>query len=535
MASKKSPEWLKNSVLYQIYPQSYYDSNGDGIGDLKGIIKKLDYIESLGVNVLWLNPCFESPFQDAGYDVSDFYKVAPRYGNNSDLENLFKEAHKRGMKVLLDLVAGHTSIENPWFKESCKHKRNKYSDWYIWTDSVWDSGDGSMKFINGYSERDGNFAINFFYSQPALNYGFAKPDPKLSWQQPTTAPGPQAVRAELKNIMKYWLDKGADGFRVDMAASLVKGDPDKKATIALWRELRQWFSAEYPEAALIAEWGQPTEAISAGFDLDFMFHCGAPGYPELFFNQKGTFPRGRCFFDKHGEGSVTEFISEYFKHYKKINGKGFISIPSGNHDFQRPNTGRNINELKVIFAFLLTWSGVPAIYYGDEIGMKFIEGLPSKEGGYGRTGTRTPMQWDDSKNAGFSSAKPEKLYLPIDNSKKRPTVKDQDKDEKSLLNHVRDLLELRKSEPALQADGNVTPIYAEDHKYPFIYLRSKGKNRFLVAVNPANKAVSASINFDEKIKDIVPKNVSSKVEASLDESKLELEMPGISYGIYQLI
>ena len=184
----RTPKWLKEAIFYQIYPQSYYDTNDDGIGDIKGIIQKLDYIKDLGVNALWLNPCFVSPFQDAGYDVADYYKVAPRYGTNADLIKLFSESHKRGIKVCLDLVPGHTSIEHPWFKASCEYKHNKYTDRYIWTNSMWDGNDDNIKLINGYADRDGSYATNFFFCQPALNYGFAKLDSKNTWQQSIDAP-----------------------------------------------------------------------------------------------------------------------------------------------------------------------------------------------------------------------------------------------------------------------------------------------------------------------------------------------------------
>ena len=137
MTAASHPSWLEKAVFYEIYPQTFYDSNGDGIGDIPGLIQKLDYVQSLGVNAIWLNPCFDSPFGDAGYDIRDYYKVADRYGTNQDLCTFFEEARKRGLRVLLDLVVGHTSIENEWFKQSCKHARNEYSDWFIWTDSVW--------------------------------------------------------------------------------------------------------------------------------------------------------------------------------------------------------------------------------------------------------------------------------------------------------------------------------------------------------------------------------------------------------------
>ena len=276
------PDWLEKAVFYEIYPQSFFDSNGDGIGDLPGILEKLEYLQYLGINAVWLNPCFASPFQDGGYDISDFYQVAPRYGSNDDLQRLFIEARRLGIRILLDLVPGHTSTENAWFKQSCKAERNEYSDWYIWTNSVWTWNAPGVQTVIGYSERDGNYITNFFHFQPALNYGFANPDPNQPWQQPVDAPGPQAVRRELKNIMKFWLDQGASGFRVDMAGSLVKNDPDNQATARLWQEIRAWLDQEYPEAALVSEWSNPTVAIPAGFHMDFLLPFASQAYSALF-------------------------------------------------------------------------------------------------------------------------------------------------------------------------------------------------------------------------------------------------------------
>jgi maltose alpha-D-glucosyltransferase/alpha-amylase len=197
------PKWLGNAVFYEIYPQSFYDSNGDGIGDIQGIIQKLDYVKELGCNALWLNPCFDSPFKDAGYDVRDFKKVAPRYGSNEDLFRLFDEAHKRDMRVLLDLVAGHTSEEHQWFLESKKiDPCGEFKNRYIWTDSWFFWGLEGLKFVAGEAERDGCYIINFFKSQPALNYGFRECREK--WQLPPEHPDCIATREALKDVMRFW-------------------------------------------------------------------------------------------------------------------------------------------------------------------------------------------------------------------------------------------------------------------------------------------------------------------------------------------
>ena len=375
-------KWLDQAIFYEIYPQSFLDTNADGIGDFQGIIEKLDYIRSLGCNALWINPCFLSPFGDAGYDVADYYRTAPRYGTNEDLKRVFREAHKRDMHVLLDLVPGHTSIEHPWFKESAKIKRNEFTDRYIWTDHVWTYPEG-MGGISGFSQRDGVCVTNFFSIQPALNYGFYQPDPEKKWQQAFEDEGPQATLAAMEDVMRFWLNMGCDGFRVDMAGSLVKNDPEGKGTIRLWQQVRSFLDKEFPQAAMISEWGEPDKSLLGGFHMDFLLHFGPSHYNDLF----------RCpepYFSSRGKGDIYEFVEKYKENYEKSKGKGLICIPSGNHDMKRLAYQIHGDELKIAFAFLLSMPGAPFIYYGDEIGMRYVEGLDSVEGGYDRTGSPLP-------------------------------------------------------------------------------------------------------------------------------------------------
>ena len=390
------PKWLQTALFYQVYPQSFFDSNGDGIGDLRGITQKLDYIQSVGCNAIWINPIYESPFGDAGYDVSDFYKVAPRYGTNEDLKNLCAEAHKRGMHVCLDLVAGHTSIAHPWFQQSAADRPNRYSNWYIWTPAD-DSVPRSQPFPGEHNRSD-RYLPNFFPFQPALNYGYAHPDPKEPWQLPTTDPACMAVREELKNVMKFWLDLGADGFRVDMASSLVRNDPGHQAISAFWRYYRSWLDKEYPEAVLIAEWSDPATAIPAGFHIDFLIHFCEPAYGILLgpLSWSDGYSRNpHAFFERAGGSDIKAFVDNYLKHYTATKSIGYISMPTANHDIPRPTYGRDEKEVRTIFAMLLTMPGIPFIYYGDEIGMKFLYTAPDKEGGtigtLLRCGSRTPM------------------------------------------------------------------------------------------------------------------------------------------------
>ncbi len=534
--NNKNRDWIKDAVMYQIYPQSYFDTNGDGIGDLKGIISKLDYIKSLGINLIWLNPCFESPFKDAGYDVSNFYKIAPRYGTNKDMAILFREAHKRDMRVCLDLVAGHSSIECDWFQKSAQIINNKYSNYYIWSDHWGKNPSGGGGCINGYAQRNGNFLINFFWTQPALNYGYAKPNPENPWEEPVTGKGPRAVISELKNIMKFWLNMGCDGYRVDMASSLVKNDYDMKEVIKLWKNnLHPWIRKNYPYAVMVAEWGNPQEAVGgAGFDIDFMLHFGVPGYGEMFFNHQVVVGRpieGPCYFEKAGKGSPIIFLEEYFKHYKKVQGKGHISVPTANHDFQRMNWGRTEKDLKIIYTFIFTWNSIPSLYYGDEIGMSFIPDLPSKEGGYTRTGTRTPMQWSKEKNAGFSTGKAVDLYLPIDPSNKRPDVASQEKNANSLLNFTRKVIALRKATPALGTAGALKVLADGSNNYSLIYLRSIGKEKYLIALNPSLKAEQVSLPIALKKSEAL---LADCVEITAGNIKSVVSLKGQSYGVFRV-
>ena len=483
----KKCDWLENAVFYEIYPQSFKDTDGDGIGNINGITEKLEYIKKLGCNAIWINPCFDSPFGDAGYDVSDYYKVAPRYGTNDDLVALFTEAHKLGIHILLDLVPGHTSWDHPWFKESMKAEKNEYTDRYIWTDNIWESPEGYGS-LRGISDRDGSCLVNFFSHQPALNYGFYKPD--RPWQQAMDSPGAMATRNEVKNIMRFWLAKGCDGFRVDMAGAMVKNDEDGKGTIALWQDIRSFLDAEFPEAVLVSEWGEPDKSIEGGFHMDFLLHFGPSHYNDLF----------RCdapFFC--GKGDASEFVKKYLESYRKADGKGFICIPSGNHDMDRLSKYVNGDRGKMAFAFLLSMPGAPYIYYGDEIGMRYIEGLTSVEGGYNRTGSRSPMQWNREINAGFSSMRIADnvntatlkngscLYVPIDPDEDRPNVADQISDDTSLLNEVKKLIDVRQSHKALMNSGDIEFLCDGASGKPLVYIRTAGEEKILAALNPTDK------------------------------------------------
>jgi maltose alpha-D-glucosyltransferase/alpha-amylase len=541
-----APDWVHNAVFYQIYPQTYYDTNGDGIGDLNGIIEKLDYIKSLGVTALWLNPFFESPFRDAGYDISDYYKVAPRYGTNDDARRLFEEAHKRGIKVIFDWVISYSSIDHPWFQESAKQDSNKYSNWYIWTDNTWINPpkEFSDAFIKGYSSRNGQFMRNFYWSQPALNFGFTNPEEP--WMLPIDHPDIKALQDELKNVLRFWMDMGADGFRADMAGALVKNANVKgndqffnsrdEGTKLFWQDIRKLMDAEYPGSFMVAEWSGPIDALDNAFHADF-FHW-FEGYNDLVQKESWRIlngvSEGHSFFDRQGLGNIQAFLDSYMAQYLPTKDKGYINLPLGNHDNARINVDRTDKELEMIYAFGLTMPGVPFVYYGNEIGMRQQYGNPNVEGAYPpRSGGRTPMQWAPGKNLGFSSGNPEDLYLPVDSSNDAPTVAVQENDPESLLNKFRKLVELKTTEAALTAYAEFVPVYAAANTYPFIYTRANKNEVILCLYNPADRVENAQFNLNLNIENI-ELLMGDELNLKNENSSFSVEMPPISYALYKL-
>ena len=373
--------WLKDAIFYQVYPTSFYDSNGDGVGDLNGIALKLDYLKDLGVNAIWINPFYKSPFMDGGYDVEDYCSIDPRFGSMADFDNLVLKCKEQGIKVVIDLVIGHTSTEHKWFKESAKDERNKYSDYYIWTENIFTKY--KDKTIHGLYSRNGGYYVNYYACQPALNYGFNKLETDESndcystgygWQMHYTDERLKPLREEILDIMRFWLDKGVDGFRVDMANSLVKGcnydsdkDEDIEGLIWLWDILIGTIKKEYgKEIAFIAEWVYPANAVGkCGFDVDFFAH-DIECYNELLRNEKNTnllptFEKGYSFFGLDGKGKIENFVNYALKLNGLLKGKGYYSVPTGSHDQVRLSEKKDEDLMKCVFAFILTWSHVPFI------------------------------------------------------------------------------------------------------------------------------------------------------------------------------
>lgn len=450
--------WLRSAIGYQVYPASFSDSRGSGVGDLPGITHALGYLEELGVTALWLNPIYRSPFRDGGYDVIDHDSIDPRYGTDADLCDLVTQAHARGIKVLLDLIPGHTSDEHPWFSASAQSEHNEFSDRYIWTDSAF-TGGGGLPFASGTTARDGAYILNFFAFQPALNYGFAtRTQP---WQQAPTDPGPRANVAALISTMSRWLALGVDGFRVDMADSLVKNDPDKEATIALWQEILTQARSKYPHAVFIAEWGRPEQSLRAGFDADFYLDWNFGGHPNGYhlLTRQAPDPISRTgdhsFFNGDNQVDAHGFFADYLPQFEATKDTGLFSLISGNHDCPRLAPRLTDTERALFFVFQLTMPGVPFIYYGDEIGIPFSH-LPTHEGGYARTGARTPMPWGDGRQT---------RYLPAPEG--CPTVLAALNNPGSLYHTVRSLIHLRRTTPELTA----TELHVHCHGKQLHYSR----------------------------------------------------------------
>jgi len=531
-----APDWVHHAVVYQIYPQTFFDSNGDGIGDLPGIIAKLDYIRSLGADAIWINPFFDSPFNDAGYDIRNYYKIAPRYGTNDDARRLFAEAHKRGLKVLFDYVITYTSIDNPWFVESASGKPGPHAYWYVWSNNTWinEPGDG---WIHGFGQRNGNFLSNFFWNEPALNYGYGAPDPAKPWQLSPRHADVLALRTEMQKVMRFWMDMGADGFRADMASSMVKGKDDNRDTLGYWREVRQILNHDYPQAFTVAEWSAPKDALDGAFHAAF-FHW-ADGFNDLYQKESWRILNGvddgHSFFDREGKGDISHFLKSYLPGYEATRAMGYVCLPIGNHDLARIGNNRTVDELEMITAFGLTMPGVPFIYYGTEIGMRQLHDLPQIEGAYKpRAGARTPMQWTSGTNLGFSTAKPEQLYLPVDATADAPNVETQEKDPTSLLNRTRRLTHLKHTEPALAAYAEFVPLFAQPDTYPYVFARASGKSVLLVAFNPSAQAATAKFEFTTEHKGF--ELLAGRAAVIKDEpGHLQLEIPAQSYAIYRVV
>ncbi|NVN88580.1 MAG: DUF3459 domain-containing protein [Rhodopseudomonas sp.] len=484
MDSVASTPWWAAGVLYQIYPRSFQDSNCDGVGDLAGIVARLPYLVDLGVDAIWLSPIFPSPMADFGYDVSNYVGVDPIFGTMADFDALVAAAHGRGLKVVLDLVPNHTSDQHPWFLESRSSRDNPKRDWYLWRDPAADGGAPNNWLSEfGGSGWDYDAATRQYYY-----HAFLSAQPDLNWRN-------KQVREAIYDAMRFWLRKGVDGFRVDVIWHLIKDDQfrdnppnadfrvgmpphaalhpvysaDRPETLEVVAEMRKVVD-EFDARLLIGEIYLPIERLVAYYGHDL---SGAH-LPFNFALLSAPW---------HARG-----LAQLIERYEQALPNGaWPNWVLGNHDRQRVASRVGPAQARVAAMLLLTLRGTPTMYYGDEIGMRQVAIAPEQVRdpfeknvpgiGVGRDGCRTPMQWDGSPHAGFSSAEP---WLPLADDFAQDNVANLSADPQSILSLYRALLALRKRLPQLSR-GDYQPLAAEGDL--LLYRRHCDGGSVLIALN----------------------------------------------------
>ena len=476
--------WWQRGVIYQIYPRSFMDSNGDGVGDLRGIISRIDYVSSLGVDAIWLSPIYPSPNADFGYDICDYVGVDPLFGTLEDFDELIEQVHARGLKLILDFVPNHTSDRHPWFMESRASRTNPKRDWYIWRDPAPDGGPP-----NNWLSTFGGSAWQFDETTGQYYYhAFLREQPDLNWRNPD-------VRAAMHDVLRFWLDRGVDGFRVDVLwhlikddqfrdnppnASYVPGDPPHASQVMVYSAdrpevhdviagLRRVID-EHHDRVLIGEIYLPIERLVAYYGVDLQ---GV----HLPFN----FQLIQTEWNARG---LSALIDEY---ERALPPGGWPNWVLGNHDKPRIASRVGIAQARVAAMLLLTLRGTPTMYYGDELGMPGVTIPPEQVQdpygknfpglGFGRDPSRTPMQWDGSRNAGFTSGTP---WLPVDEDYPIVNVEAMSRDPASILTLYRRLTALRRERDALSIGGYASLAVSGDL---LAYVRQHGRQRLLVALN----------------------------------------------------
>ncbi|GAA5335943.1 MULTISPECIES: alpha-amylase family glycosyl hydrolase [Thermus] len=527
--------WWREAVIYQVYPRSFQDTNGDGIGDLEGVRRRLPYLKSLGVDALWLSPFYKSPMKDFGYDVADYCDVDPIFGSLEDFDRLLQEAHALGLRVLIDLVPNHTSSEHPWFLESRASRESPKRDWYIWADPAPDGGPPNnwQSFFGGpawtLDEGTGQYYLHLFLPE----------QPDLNWRNPE-------VREAMHEVMRFWLRRGVDGFRVDTLwllgkDPLLRDEPgssfwhlglpdrarhehlyteDQPETYAYVREMRfvlDEFSQDGRARVMVGEIYLPLHRLvryyAAGCHLPFNFSLITQGLPDW------------------RPENIARIVEEYERLLTRFDWPNWVL---GNHDQPRLASRLGEAQARVAATLLFTLRGTPTWYYGDELALPNGEIPPEKvqdpaalrqrdrQGEHGlppgRDPERTPMPWDDSPNAGFSTAEP---WLPLNPDWQRRNVAAMEKDPRSMLHLVRRLIALRKDPGLLY--GAYRTYWAREGVYA--YLRGEG---WLVALNFTDKekalplprggrvVLSTHLDREERVGDLLRLRPDEGVVVRLD-------------------
>lgn len=518
--------WWQRGVIYQVYPRSFQDTDGDGVGDLEGIRRRLEYLEWLGVDAIWISPFYPSPMVDFGYDVADYTGVDPLFGTLDDFDRLLADAHARGLRVICDLVPNHTSDQHPWFVEARSSRTSPKRDWYLWRDPAPDGGPPN----NWVSEFGGRAWTLDEATGQYYYHAFAPQQPDLNWRNPE-------VRRAMYDAMRFWLDRGVDGFRVDVMWHMVKDrqfrdnppNPDYVAgAMSPYNALIPTYSAdqpeihevvaemrgvleEYDERLMIGEIYLPVDRLvdyygrdGDGAHLPFNFHLiGVPWEAREI----------ELVIDRY-EGALPE--------------NAWPNWVLGNHDQRRVASRIGRAQARVAAVLLLTLRGTPTIYYGDELGMHDVEIPPERAvdvretrvpgRGFGRDPYRTPMQWDRSRHCGFTTAPEPWLPLPADAGEH--SVEAERNNPASFLSLYRRMLELRRRSPALSV-GSFAPLPADGSV--LAYLREEGGRRFAIVLNFASAPARWTVPDEVRGARVVLTASALPFEAELAG---EVEIPG---------
>jgi alpha-glucosidase len=491
--------WWQRGVVYQVYPRSFQDSDGDGVGDLPGLLSRLDHLAALGVDALWLSPIYPSPMADFGYDVADFRGVDPAFGTLADFDRLVAAAHARGLKVILDYVPNHTSDRHPWFLESRSSRASPRRDWYIWRDPR--PGGGPPN--NWLSEFGGPAWTLDAATGQYWYHAYLPQQPDLNWRNP-------AVREAMLGVLRFWLDRGADGFRVDAIHHLIEDEglrdnppnPDWRPGMSPARRLLRARTMDQPEVheavaamrrvsdaypggrALIGEAYLPIERLVAyygadlsGFHLPFNFHLLSTPWDAR---------------------AIADLVARY---EAALPSGGWPNWVLGNHDRPRLASRVGAAQARVAAVLLLTLRGTPTVYQGEEIGMADVPIPPERVRdpwerrvpglGLGRDPARTPMQWDAGPGAGFTTAAATP-WLPLADDHRQVNVSAQAADPRSMLSLYRALIALRRAEPALSI-GRYVAVAAEEDVLAYERQDEETGRRLLVALNLGGRARDLSL------------------------------------------
>ncbi|MET0503504.1 MAG: alpha-amylase family glycosyl hydrolase [Candidatus Binatia bacterium] len=488
-------KWWQRGIIYQIYPRSFMDCNGDGIGDLTGIRSKLDYLQWLGVDAIWISPIYPSPMADFGYDISNYTDIDPIFGSLDDFDALLADAHSRGLRVLLDYVPNHTSDQHPWFLNSRSSRDSAKRDWYVWRDPRQDGGPPNNWLSNfgggawKWDERTGQYYYHAFLNE----------QPDLNWRNPE-------VQNAMLSVLRFWLDRGVDGFRVDVMHHLIKDtefrnnppNPDWRPGMSPYRELLTTYTADLPEVQhIVAKFRNVVEEYSDRMLVGeiylpverLMAYYGASGKgAHLPFN----FQLIRLPWKAREIAAAVERYEALLPSY------AWPNWVLGNHDKSRIATRIGPAQARVAAMLLLTLRGTPTMYYGDEIGMHDVPMLPQQVQdpfeknvpglGLGRDPERTPMQWSGADHAGFTEGTP---WLPIAEDYNTINVALQRNDAASILALYHRLIALRRAQPALSI-GDFSPLPAGNDL--IAYVRKTGDQRFLIVLNLAAEPKSFNIS-----------------------------------------